>query len=79
LSLYETDKNKADFIQYNGPLVAGNKILILSSNGNLIVLDAKNGKDLNIYDINKDFYITPIIVDDIIYLLSDDANLIALY
>jgi hypothetical protein len=34
---------------------------------------------LNTYDINRDFSITPIIVDDIIYLLSDDANLIALY
>ncbi|MDB4831239.1 PQQ-binding-like beta-propeller repeat protein [Hyphomicrobiales bacterium] len=79
LSLYEVNKKKANFIQYNGPLVANNKVLILSTDGKLIVLDAKNGEDLNTYDINRDFSITPIIVDDIIYLLSDDANLIALY
>jgi len=79
LSIYEKNNKKAKFIKYNGPLVANHKVIILSSDGKLIILDAKNGKDLNIYDINKNFYITPIIVDDVIYLLSDDANLIALH
>ena len=50
----------------------------VSSDGQLASISAQTGEILNTTKISDAFYIAPVIANGTVYLLSDDAELIAL-
>jgi outer membrane protein assembly factor BamB len=61
-----------------GPVMGNGKLIAVSSEGQLAMVSAQTGDVLNTIDLGSKFYIDPIIASGTIYLLSDNANLIAL-
>lgn len=64
---------------YSGPVIAGDKLLIVSSKGKLLQIDPKTGKGIKQIDIPDGVY-TPISVfNGKVYLYSNDADLIEVH
>ena len=61
---------------YKGPTLAGSKILLSNLEGKIIIIDANNGNEINILDINE-LALAPIPVDKKIFFLTKKGKLLA--
>lgn len=68
-------KNRA---YWSSPLLAGNRLISLSSKGEAVALNAKTGVVLRHMHLGADALIGPIAVDGMIYAVTDSAQLVAI-
>jgi outer membrane protein assembly factor BamB len=58
-----------------GPVVAGGKLLITTSNGKFIQLSLQNGKILSEHEVAKNLVFSPIVVNKKLYLIEKSGKL----
>lgn len=75
---YEDPDSKSDPIFWAGPVLASDRLLLLSSNGHAVSASPYTGQILGQVDIPSGAFITPVVANDIVYILTNDAQLIAL-
>jgi outer membrane protein assembly factor BamB len=64
--------------RWSGPVLAGNRVWVISGEGLLVGADARTGQLGNQIDLDTDVFVTPVVAGGRMYILSDDADLIAL-
>jgi outer membrane protein assembly factor BamB len=77
LPSYENEKKKEDPIEWAGPVLGGNRLVVLSSNGQAVSVSPYTGKPLGRIEIASGSYLEPVIAGDTLYILSDDGTLAA--
>ena len=78
LPQYRDEAKKRDPYRWAGPVLAGDRLLVAGTNGQLMALSPYNGNILGALDLRQPLVLAPIIANGTIYLLTDDADLIAL-
>ena len=78
LPRYEDEKKKTDAIAWSGPVLAGDRLLLGSSQGHAVALSPYTGDLLGQVDMDYPLTIPPAIADKTAYFVTDDADLIAL-
>ncbi len=63
---------------WSGPVMGGGKLILVSSTGQLAQVSPQTGKILSQKTLDRPIYITPVIANNTLYVLTDDATLIAL-
>ena len=63
---------------WTGPLLASNRVIVAGSTGELVSLNAKTGEIERRVDLGAPTLLSPIAVGDTIYVVTDEAQLIAL-
>lgn len=61
-----------------GPVLAGNRLWVVSDKGRIAGLDPKNGKILSQRDLGYRIHIAPVVANGHMYILTDNARLVAL-
>lgn len=64
--------------RWSGPVLAGNQVWVVSGSGLLVGADARTGQLGSQIDLDTDVFVTPVVAGGRMYILSDDADLIAL-
>ena len=64
-------------INFYGPIIASNKLYLTGSDNNLYILNPDTGKLINRVKLPGNFSSSPIIVNSKIFILSNDAKLLA--
>lgn len=77
LRRYEDEKAKSDPILWAGPVLAGNRLIALSSLGEAIYVSPYTGEVVGSQGLSAGGYLGPVVADNALYLLTDDANLSA--
>ena len=77
LHRYEDEKAKSDPIRWAGPVLGGNRLIVLSSLGEMASLSPENGQAVGSQSISGEAFLGPVIAGNTLYLLTDDANLSA--
>jgi outer membrane protein assembly factor BamB len=77
LQRYEDEKAKSDPIRWAGPVLGGNRLIVLSSLGELVSVSPDGGQRLGGQSLSGSAFLGPIIAENTLYLLTDDANLSA--
>lgn len=72
---YKKDKTRLDAYAHYGPILAGGRLLVASSDGGLRSFDPKSGELLSIVDIPSGAASQPAIVDGVLYVLSQKGQL----
>lgn len=62
---------------WNGPVMAGDKLWLVSVSGKLVGLNPQNGEIVSQKDIDSRIHIAPVVAAGHMYILTDDAKLIA--
>lgn len=78
LDEFENMDDEKGRISYSGPLVASGRLLLVSSTGDLIAFDPQTGQELARLDLGDAVYLEPIAVGERVYVLTDEARLIAI-
>jgi len=77
LPRYQDEKAKSDPIRWAGPVLGGNRVIVLSSLGDAVSLAAETGQPVGSQSISGEAFLGPVIAGNTLYLLTDDANLSA--
>ena len=78
LPKYEDMKNQENPVFWSGPLLAGDRLLVGSSKKDIWSISPYTGQILGGIKLSAPVFIAPIAANNIVYILSDDAQLIAL-
>jgi outer membrane protein assembly factor BamB len=77
LPQFEDEEDKEDPIRWSGPVLAGDRLLAVGSNGRVWSVSPYTGALLGSIDVSGPVAISPAIANQTLFLLTDDAELIA--
>ena len=78
LPRYKNEKNNTDPITWSGPVLASDRLVVVSSKGDALSVSPYTGKILGQMRLRDAAMISPVVAGGTIYILTDDADLIAL-
>ena len=78
LPAFKNEKKRKNRIAWTGPIMAGDRLFLVSSRGRAVEMNPYNGVINREFSVGGDIYVSPIIANETIYLLTDKAKLIAL-
>lgn len=79
LPAYDDPGNRKDRYTWNGPVMAGGRLLVTGAHGEMMELSPQDGSVMAKTDIPSGIYSAPVVSDGVLYVVSDDATLYALY
>ncbi|MCF8504321.1 MAG: PQQ-like beta-propeller repeat protein [Caulobacter sp.] len=71
-------KKSKDRALFTGPVLASDRLVVLSSDGRAIALNPKTGEVLKTLKIGSSLLTSPVAVNGMIYLITDDGDLVAI-
>jgi len=77
LPRFEKPKKKKDPIRWSGPVLAGDRLVLASSNGQVVTISPYSGELLGKLELPDGVFLPPIVAADTIFFLTEDAQLIA--
>ena len=75
LPSYENEKKRKDPMTWAGPVLGGDRLIVLSSDGGAISISPYTGDPLGRQEMSAGGYFAPVIADNSLYVLTDDAKL----
>src|SRR6185369_1354414 len=78
LPQYRDEKSKSDRYRWAGPVLAGDRLLVAGSTGQMMAISPYNGNIIGSLDMRQPLVLAPIVSNNTVFLLTDNADLIAL-
>jgi len=75
LPSYGNEKKRKDPMAWAGPVLGGDRLIVLSSDGGAISISPYTGEPLGREEMSSGGYFSPAIADNSLYVLTDDAKL----
>ncbi|MGH6619025.1 MAG: PQQ-binding-like beta-propeller repeat protein [Alphaproteobacteria bacterium] len=77
LPRYENPDKKKDPIRWAGPVLAGDRLIVTGSHGEVMTVSPYTGEPLGRMSVPDGILMPPVVAKETIYFLTDDADLIA--
>jgi outer membrane protein assembly factor BamB len=77
LPVWEDPEDRKDRIFWNGPVLAGDRLLVTGSAGEALAVSPYTGKILGRKSMPDSVSLPPVVADGSIYFLTDDAELVS--
>ncbi|MGH7087461.1 MAG: PQQ-binding-like beta-propeller repeat protein [Stellaceae bacterium] len=78
LPRYADPEKHANALTWTGPVLAGNRLIVVSSNGEALSISPYTGAPLGTVDFGNPVFVSPVVANNTLYVLTDAADLIAL-
>lgn len=78
LAQFKNEKKRKDRISWAGPIFAGERIVTFSSLGTGVAINPYTGEVINEFKVGDSIYVPPIIANETVYVLTDNAKIVAL-
>lgn len=78
LPKWEDEVDKEDPIYWAGPVLAGDRLIVVGTSGEALSLSPYTGDILGAIDLPSGAHLPPIVAGGTLYILADDATLVAL-
>ena len=72
---YKNEERKRGPYYYAGPVLAGGRLIVASSNGALIEIDPDSGAFRRQWDVGSGVSLQPVVAGQTLYLLTDEGEL----
>jgi outer membrane protein assembly factor BamB len=69
---------KKNLIVWTGPLIASNRLVVVSSEGDVVALSPQSGETVAELGVGQPVYIQPIAASGKIFVLTDKGSLVAI-
>jgi outer membrane protein assembly factor BamB len=77
LQRYTKEKKKSGAITWRGPVLAGGRLIVVSSEGEVWSLTTGEGTATQVFKTKNDVSVGPIVANNTLYLLDDSGNISA--
>ena len=78
LPRFEDPEDREDPIFWTGPTLVDERLVVVGSDGSMLSISPYDGSQLGVYDARGAIRQLPVVADRTLYILTDDADLIAL-
>ncbi len=78
LPRYQDLKKKKGALTWSGPILGGDRLIVVASNGEAMSFSPYTGAALGRVKLPNGTFLTPIIANETLYVLTDEADLIAM-
>ena len=78
LPRFGNEKKKRDPIHWFGPVLAGDRLVVVGNNGQALAISPYTGKTIGEQDLSGPASLAPAIADGTLYVVTDNASLTAL-
>lgn len=78
LPRYEDEEDREDPIVWTGPVLAGDRLIVAGSHGEALAVSPYDGRVLGRQELPDGVSVAPIVADGTVYVLTNDATLVAL-
>ena len=78
LPRFEDEQNRDDPIQWTGPVLVSDRLIVVSSDGKAYSISPYTGQLMGKTDIPDGAFIPPVVANDTLYLLTNGAQLVTL-
>ncbi|MBV1886695.1 MAG: PQQ-like beta-propeller repeat protein [Parvibaculaceae bacterium] len=78
LQKFRNEEARIDPIQWSGPVLAGDRLVLTSSLGDAVSVSPYTGEVLGKIELSGGVYIPPVVAQETLYIVTDSAELIAL-
>jgi len=78
LENFKNEKKRKERTVWTGPILAGNRLVVGSSRGDVKMLDPRSGEIIKEMSVKAPLFVPPVIANETVYLLTDEAKLVAL-
>ncbi|WP_223262711.1 PQQ-binding-like beta-propeller repeat protein [Sphingobium sp. SCG-1] len=78
LNRWRKAKKKTGAIRWTGPVLAGNRLILVSTQGDLLYVDPATGTVQTATDLDRAMSLSPVVANNTLYILADDGKLTAL-
>ncbi|VAV87353.1 Outer membrane protein YfgL, lipoprotein component of the protein assembly complex (forms a complex with YaeT, YfiO, and NlpB) [hydrothermal vent metagenome] len=75
---YKKIKKRKNRIAWAGPILVSNRLLLVSSRGDVVKLSPQTGEEMDRLKYRDSFFVTPVIAGGKAYIISDNAKVYAL-
>lgn len=77
LDRWRNAKKKTGIIRWHGPTLAGNRLILVSTDGEMVSVDPSDGAVRATQDIGRSMSLPPVVANGMLYILTDDGQLLA--
>ncbi len=77
LPRYENPQERSGSIIWTGPVLAGGRLWLANSVGDLVSLSPDDGREQQRLELPGGAFIAPVVADNTLYVLTDDGTLVA--
>ncbi|HEX7874140.1 MAG TPA: PQQ-binding-like beta-propeller repeat protein [Sphingobium sp.] len=77
LKAFHNQKKKTGSVRWHGPLLAGNRLILVSTDGDMTEVDPANGAVKHEKDMKDSISLAPVAAGGILYILTDSGRLVA--
>ncbi len=77
LARYEDAEDKEGPISWVGPILAGNRLILANSAGQLVNVSPTDGAVQSTTALNRGVSLSPVVAKNMLYILDDDGRLTA--
>ena len=77
LPRYENEEKKKDPLDWSGPVLASDRLIVLASNGDALSISPYTGKPLGRITFSDGSYVAPVLANKTLYIVTQGADLIA--
>ena len=78
LPRYQDEEDKKDPIVWTGPILASDRLIVAGSYGEALALSPYDGRLLGRQELPDGVSVTPVVANGTLYVLTDDADIVAL-
>ena len=77
LRRWQKEKKKDKAIRWTGPVLAGNRLIVVSTRGEMVYVDPASGSVQATVDMDRSMSLSPVVANNMLYVLADDGKLTA--
>lgn len=77
LKAYHNIRKRTGIVRWHGPLLAGGRLILVSTDGDLTEVDPTNGTVKTERDLKDSMSLAPVAANGMLYILTDDGRIIA--
>ena len=78
LARYKNEKKKNGAIFWSGPVLAGDKLWFVNSNGEVFSAGVSDGQPVLVTDLKSPITLAPVVANNTLYILDDSGKITAL-
>ena len=77
LPRWKNQKKKKGAIEWAGPVLAGDRLILVSSEETMVTVNPRDGQIIATTKMGKSAYLPPVVANGMLYILTDDGQLTA--
>ena len=77
LSAFKNDKKKKNPINWTGPILAGNRLIVANTEGEVLSISPADGTSQTLFELKNGISLPPIVAGGMLYILDSSGQISA--